>query len=58
MKSYGVNIQIKPFQQYFHVVLFVLYVGLTFELVMNAMALTLNETSSALSLLFAFSILQ
>ena len=31
MKSYGVTIQIKPLQQYFHMVLFVQYVVLTFE---------------------------
>ena len=31
MKSYGVTIQMKPFQQYFHVVLFIEYVALTFE---------------------------
>ena len=29
MKSYGVTIQMKPLQQYFHMVLFVLYVVLT-----------------------------
>ena len=31
MKSYGVTIQMKPLQQYFHMVLYVLYVVLTFE---------------------------
>ena len=31
MKSYGVTIQMKPLQQYFHMVLFVQYVVLTFE---------------------------
>ena len=31
MKSYDVTIQMKPLQQYFHMVLFVLYVVLTFE---------------------------
>ena len=31
MKSYGVTFQIKPLQQYVHVVLFDLYVVLTFE---------------------------
>ena len=30
MKSCGVTIQMKPLQQYFHMVLFVLYVVLTF----------------------------
>ena len=29
MKSYGVTIQIKPLQQYFHMVLFIYYVVLT-----------------------------
>ena len=29
MKSYGVTIQMKPLQQYFHMVLFVLYVVLS-----------------------------
>jgi len=33
MKSYGVIIQMKPLQQYFHMVLFILYVVLTFETV-------------------------
>ena len=31
MKSYGVTIQIKPLQQYFHMVLFIQFVVLTFE---------------------------
>ena len=31
MKSYGVTIQIKPLQQYFHIVLFIQFVVLTFE---------------------------
>ena len=31
MKSCGATIQIKPLQQYFHMVLFVLYAVLTFE---------------------------
>ena len=31
MKSYGVMIQMKPLQQYFHMLLFVMYVVLTFE---------------------------
>ena len=31
MKSYGVTIQVNPFQQFFHMLLFVLYVVLTFE---------------------------
>ena len=31
MKSYGVTVQMKPLQQYFHMVLFIEYVVLTFE---------------------------
>ena len=31
MKSYGVTIQLKPLQQYFHMVQFIWYVVLTFE---------------------------
>ena len=31
MKSYGVTIQMKPLQQYSHMVLFISYVALTFE---------------------------
>ena len=31
MKSSGVAIQMKPLQQYFHMVLFIEYVVLTFE---------------------------
>ena len=33
MKSYGVTIQMKPFQQYFHMVPFISYVVPTFECV-------------------------
>ena len=31
MKSYGVTIHMKPLQQYFHTILFIEYVVLTFE---------------------------
>ena len=31
MKSSGVTIQMKPLQQYFHMVLFIYYVALNFE---------------------------
>ena len=31
MKSFGVTIQMKPLQQYFHMMLFVLYIVVTFE---------------------------
>ena len=48
MKSYGVTIQMKPLQQYFHMVLFVLYVVLTFESVDEILWFDhSNETSSA-----------
>ena len=33
IKSYGVTIQIKPLQQYFHMVLFIYYEVLTFDYV-------------------------
>ena len=48
MKSCGVTIQMKPLQQYFHMVLFVLYVVLTFESVHEILwCYHSNETSSA-----------
>ena len=48
MNSYGVTIQMKPLQQYFHMVLFVLYVVLTFESVDELLwCYHSNETSSA-----------
>ena len=48
MKSYGVTFQIKPLQQYVHVVLFDLYVVLTFESVDEILwCYHSNETSSA-----------
>ena len=48
MKSYGVTIQMKPLQQYFHMVLFVLYVVLTFESMDEILwCYYSNETSSA-----------
>ena len=47
MKSYGVAIQMKPLQQYFHMVLFI-YVALTFESVDEILlCYHSNETSSA-----------
>ena len=33
MKSYGVTIQMKPLQQFFHMVLFIWYAVLTFDIV-------------------------
>ena len=46
MKSYGVTIQMKPLQQYFHMVLFIQYVVLTFESVDEILWCYLsNETS-------------
>ena len=48
MKSYGVMIQMKPLQQYFHMVLFVMYVVLTFESVDEILwCYHSNETSLA-----------
>ena len=47
MKPYGVTIQMKPLQQYFHIVLFIQYVVLTFESVDEALwCYHSNETSS------------
>ena len=51
MKSYGVTIQMKPLQQYFHMVLFVLYVVLTFGSVDEILwCYHSNKTSSAVLL--------
>ena len=48
MKSYGVTIQMKPLWQYFHMVLFISYVVLTFESVDEILwCYHSNETSSA-----------
>ena len=48
MNSYCVTIQMKPLQQYFHMVLFVLYVVLIFESVDELLwCYHSNETSSA-----------
>ena len=48
MKSYGVTIQMKPLQQYFHMVLFIQYVVLTFESVDEILwCFHSNETSLA-----------
>ena len=48
MKSYGVTIQMKPLQQYFHMVLFIYYVVLNFESVDEILrCYHLNETTSA-----------
>ena len=47
MKCYGVTIQITPLQQYFHMVLFIKYVVLTFESVDKILrCYHSNETSS------------
>ena len=47
MKSYGITIQMKPLQQYFHMVLFIKYVVLTFESVDETLwYYHSNETSS------------
>ena len=51
MKSYGVTINMKPLQQYFHMVLFIAYVVLTFESVDETLwCYHSNETFSAVFL--------
>ena len=51
MKSYGVTIQMKPLQQYFHMVLFIKYVVLTFESVDKILlCYHSNETSLTVGL--------
>ena len=48
MKSHGITIQMKPLQQYFHMVPFIEYVFLTFESVHRILWCDQsNETSSA-----------
>ena len=48
MKSYGVTVQMKPLQKYFHMVLFIEYVVLTFEYVDEILwCCPSNKTSSA-----------
>ena len=48
MKSYGVTIQMKPLQQYFQVLLYILYVVLTFVSVDEILwCYHSNKTSSA-----------
>ena len=48
MKSYGVTIQMKPLQQYFHMALIIWYVVLTFESVDEILwCYPSSETSSA-----------
>ena len=48
MKSYGETIQMKPLQQYFHMVLFIENVVLTFQSVDEILRCNhSNETSSA-----------
>ena len=49
MKSYGVTIHMKPLQQYFHMILFMQYVVLTFESVDEILRCDHSkETSSAI----------
>ena len=42
MKSYDVTIQMKPLQQYFHMVLFIYYVVLTLSLWMKSCGVTIQ----------------
>ena len=61
MKSYGVTIQMKPLQQYFHMVLFIWYVVLTFVSVNKFLCCYhSNETYLAVVciVLFIFGILE
>ena len=44
MNSYGVTIQMKPLQQYFHMVLFIYYVVLTFESAEKSYGMTIQMT--------------
>ena len=41
MKSFGVTIQMKPLQQFFHMVLFIKYVVLTFMSVNESCGVTI-----------------
>ena len=57
MKSYGVTIQMKPLQQYFHIVLLVLHAVLTFESVVNGQLKPLKKRLSYVLLTLAKQIL-
>ena len=52
MKSYGVTIQMKPLQQYFHMILFVLHVVLTFESVDEILWCDHSNETSLVELLY------
>ena len=52
MKSYGVAIQMKPLQQYFHMVLFILYVVLTFKSVDEILWCHHSNEASSISSIF------
>ena len=52
MKSYGVTIQMKPLQQYFHMILFVLHVVLTFESVDEILWYDHSNKTSLVELLY------
>ena len=53
MKSYDVTIQMKPLQQYFHIVLLVLHAVLTFESVVNGQLKRFKQSLSYVLLTLA-----
>ena len=53
MKSYDVTIQMKPLQQYFHMVLLVLHAVLTFESVVNGQLKRFKQSLSYVLLTLA-----
>ena len=57
MKSYDVTIQMKPLQQYFHIVLLVLNTVLTFESVVNGQLKPFKQSLSYVFLTLAKQIL-
>ena len=57
MKSYDVTIQMKPLQQYFHIVLLVLHAVLTFESVVNGQLKRFKQSLSYVLLTLAKQIL-
>ena len=57
MKSSGVTILMRPLQQYFHIVLLVLHVVLTFESVVNGQLKRFKQSLSYVLLTLAKQIL-
>ena len=54
MKSYGVTIQMKPLQQYFHLVLYIKYVVLTLSLWVYSYSVAIQMKTSSLCSPFFF----